>query len=180
MNDGTQDLGPWIERLSALHRNLLRKLTAEEGMQFVHVEILQYLSICNHYSNTAQAISEYLGLTKGSISQSLASLEENGFLRRVQDKVDKRIFHIHLQAKGQAVAEKAQHLLNIRGTERGESLLRSTLLTLQIANGMKSFGLCRTCKFNQSPDKGSFVCGLTQEKLHRDDIEKICREHQIS
>ena len=49
----------WIERLSAVHRNLMRQFANEEGLQLVHVEIMQYLSVSNRYSDTTQAISEY-------------------------------------------------------------------------------------------------------------------------
>ncbi len=66
----------------------MRKFATEEGLQLVHVEILQYLSVCNRYSDTTQTISEYLGQTKGSISQSLSNLEENGYIKRTHEKLD--------------------------------------------------------------------------------------------
>lgn len=174
--------GQLLERLSALHRNLLRKFAQTEGLQFVHVEIIQYLYVCNRYSNTTQAISDYLGQTKSSISQSLAQLEQNAVLKRVQDKSDKRVFHLILLAKGFAIAERLNNELDFQRLDSIaiDSKLEKVLSELQTNNGMRGFGICASCKFNENPGKNEFVCGLTKEKLSTEDVKKICREHEAS
>ena len=88
-------------------------------MQMVHVEIIQYLSSCNLYSNTAQALSEYLGQTKGSISQTISNLEKNGLLKKSQDRNDKRVYHLELTFKGKQLSERIHKYLNFNdlGTE---------------------------------------------------------------
>ena len=45
----------------------------------VHLATLRYLCNCNRFSNTASAITEYLGQTKGTISQTLKVLEKSRF-----------------------------------------------------------------------------------------------------
>lgn len=167
----------WLERLSAVHRNLMRRFANEEGLQLVHVEIMQYLSVSNRYSDTTQAISEYLGQTKGSISQSLNLLEEQGFVKRMQDKVDKRIFHLSLSAKGSAVTHRMYASIDLQGAEELEPGLKNLLTSIQKKNNLRGFGTCISCRFNQNPGKNVFVCGLTTEKLTLDDTKKICREH---
>ncbi len=169
----------WLERFSALHRNLMRKFATEEGLLLVHVEILQYLSICNRYSDTTQAISEYLGQTKGSISQSLGHLEESGFIKRVQDKIDKRVFHLSLTIKGRSIATRMLESINLDGSEKLTPAFQTMLTSIQNKNGLRSFGLCSSCKYNQNPGKNIFICGLTNEKLSSDDIGKICKEHEL-
>ncbi len=178
MADSISAVSQWLERLSALHRNLMRRFAAEEGLQLVHVEILQYLSVCNRYSDTTQTISEYLGQTKGSISQSLGHLEENGFIKRTQDKVDKRVFHLALTAKGNSVALRMLDSINLEGADKLEPALKTMLASIQKKNGLRGFGTCKSCKFNQNPSKNSFICGLTNEKLSVDDVKKICKEHE--
>lgn len=178
MTDSISAVSQWLERLSALHRNLMRKFATEEGLQLVHVEILQYLSVCNRYSDTTQSISEYLGQTKGSISQSLGHLEENSFIKRTQDKIDKRVFHLALTAKGHSVAQRMLDSINLDGSAELAPALKEMLTAIQKKNGLKSFGACHSCKFNQSPEKNSFVCGLTKEKLSVVDVQKICKEHE--
>jgi DNA-binding MarR family transcriptional regulator len=173
-------VGQWLERLSSMHRNLMRKFAADEELQLVHVEILQYLSVCNRYSDTTQAISEYLGQTKGSISQSLAHLEENGFVKRSQDKNDRRIFHLALLPSGHSVAKRLAANIKLDGTDQLEPALMELLRSIQKRNGLKGFGVCHSCQFNQNPGKNQFVCGLTNEKLSLEDIKKICKEHEAT
>jgi DNA-binding MarR family transcriptional regulator len=177
MADSRGAASQWLERLSALHRNLMRRFAAEEGLQLVHVEILQYLSVCNRYSDTTQTISEYLGQSKGSISQSLGHLEENDFIKRTQDQIDRRVYHLALIAKGKLVARRILDSINLEGAEKLEPALKTMLASVQKKNGLRGFGTCISCKFNLNSGKNSFVCGLTKEKLSMDDVKKICKEH---
>ena len=177
MTDFIDNGGQLLERLTSLHRNLLRKFASEEGLQLVHVEILQYLSICNRYSDSTKAISEYLGQTKGSISQSLGHLENNDFIKKTQDKIDKRIFHISISPKGMAVTERLFKKIDLGGSSKVEPVLKTILTSIQKKNGLRGFNTCLSCKFNLNPKKNTFVCGLTNERLSADDVKKICREH---
>ncbi len=168
-----------LERISALHRALMRKFAQDWGVQLVHVEVVHYLNRCNRYSDTTQALSEYLGQTKGSISQTIGFLEAEGYLKRIQDKTDKRVFHLHLLAKGRSLAREFEKLFSFPPNFFEDDLsLERVLVHLQKANSLKSFDLCKTCRFNSNPSGSSFVCGLTGEKLSHEDVGKICREHQ--
>lgn len=173
-----------LERLSALHRSMLRRAAADEGLSLVHVEVIQYLSRCNRYSNTTQALSDYLGQTKGSISQSLSYLESKRFIRRHQDAADRRVFHLTLTAKGEKVAERLAALLPQALLTEGEQsaaqganeVLREALRRLQRAHGLKAFGICRECRFNQPESSTSFRCGLTGETLMVEEASRLCRD----
>lgn len=88
-----------IERIGALQRSEMRRYALEHGLQMVHLEVLSYLQRCNRYSNTTQALSDFLGQTKGSISQTVGFLEGEGYIKRVQDQNDKRVFHLELNAR---------------------------------------------------------------------------------
>lgn len=178
MDDTFGTISQWLERAFALHRNLMRQFANEEGLQLVHVEILQYLSVCNRYSDTTQAISEYLGQTKGSISQSLGNLEENGFIRKIQDKVDKRVFHLSLTTKGSSVIKRMSKFIDLDSSDTIVPELKLLLSSIQKKHGFRGFGICKSCKFNQNVGQSNFVCGLTKEKLSLDDIHKICKEHE--
>jgi DNA-binding MarR family transcriptional regulator len=49
---------------------------AAHGLQPVQLEVLNYLSSCNRYSDTPMAVTEYLGQTKGTVSQTIKTLEK--------------------------------------------------------------------------------------------------------
>ena len=173
-----------LERLCNLLRMETRAFGQKYGLQPVQIDALTYLTQCNRYSNTPQAVVEYLGLTKGTVSQSLKVLEQKGLLRRQPDKQDKRVVHLTPTAKGKklienAIADKslAPALANSTQITELASVLRSTLRKVQQMNKRKAFAACHTCRFNEHNKKG-YVCGLTHEPLSAQDIQLICREHE--
>ncbi len=175
-----------IEYMAALIRSEERKRCTELKMQLVHFQVLEYLSLCNKYSDSPAAITNYLGMTRGTVSQSLILLEKRGLIEKRQDQIDKRVFHIQLLVKGfntlkkakpTALFEKAAIILqHYSSITDGEEILIKALTALQKANNSHSFGICKTCKnFTRKPT--SYFCELTQEELSRSDSGKICQEH---
>ncbi|MFY8063120.1 MAG: MarR family winged helix-turn-helix transcriptional regulator, partial [Usitatibacteraceae bacterium] len=90
-----------VERLGNLMRAEARRAGSDEQLAPVHVEALVYLANANRYSNTPQVLSEYLGLTKGTISQSLLLLDRRGLIERYQDDIDRRVVRLRLSATGE-------------------------------------------------------------------------------
>lgn len=146
----------------------------------VHLEVLTYLHNSNRYSDTTQALSEYLGQTKGSISQTVGFLENAGYLKRVQDETDKRVFHLIPLAKGRRLAQDFEtHFYGeIDLASLSEKSLEAALYRLQKKNGLKAFGLCANCRHNSNPTGHKFVCGLTGEALSADETRLRCREFE--
>lgn len=182
------DVFDHIERMAALLRSEERKKCTELGLQPVHFQVLDYLSRCNRYSDTPAALSNYLGMTRGTVSQTLLLLVKKGFIRKAADASDRRMVHLYLLAEGTAILEKARSsdlfkraallLKETPHTNDNEAVFANALLALQRAHKSQSFGLCRTCHyFTKFPD--GFVCGLTKEQLSQSDSEKICQEHTV-
>ena len=172
-----------IERLSSLHRSLLRRAASQYHLQMVHLEILQYLSVCNRYSNTAQALSEYLGQTKGSISQSLKFLEDEGLVQREACITDRRVTRLFITDRARDMLGQVQEAIKNPGVPGQQddviaSALQAALLAWQKQNHMRGFGLCHSCKHNVRIDSYSFRCGLTGEALNPVETGQICREHE--
>ena len=175
-----------IECIAALIRSEERKRCTELKLQLVHFQVLEYLSLCNKYSDTPAAIANYLGMTRGTVSQSLIILEKRAYIKKNQDTLDKRVFHIQLLQKGRNILKKAKptELFNKASAilaanssiVAGEDIFIEARRALQKANNSNSFGVCKTCK-NFSRKSHSFFCELTQEKLSKNDSEKICQKH---
>lgn len=176
-----------IERTGNLLRVEQRLTGKDLGLQEVHLQVLLYLSLCNRYSNTPIAVTEYLNATKGTVSQSLKVLEAKGYLVKQPDGNDKRVVHLNLTAQGEQVVTEAIPSLafveTIQGLTSGQVKdlqvnLTLLLTSLQQANQFRSFGVCQTCRFFIKKDNG-FRCGLTKESLSEYDSSRICREHEI-
>jgi DNA-binding MarR family transcriptional regulator len=175
-----------LERLGNLLRTEERAAGLPHGLQPVHLQALRYLQSCNRYSNTPAALTEYLGLTKGTVSQTLLLLEEKGLLRKEADAEDRRVVHLLLTDAGRKVLKEAlppdlfkRALAHVPGGDAAlEDALTGLLRSLQAANAQRSFGACATCKHFQREGAGRFRCGLTQEPLSREDSLLLCREHE--
>ncbi len=173
------------ERLGNLAEARLKAVALPHGLQPVHARILLYLSAANRYSNTPQAVAEYLGLTKGTVSQSLILLEDKGYLRRVADTHDRRIVRLEPTPAGDDLVREMQRRgaggFAVAARDLPEGLLAGLtqlLRRLQQLEGRRSFGVCRSCRHHLAEGRGRWRCGLTGEPLKAADRRRICREHE--
>lgn len=162
-----------MHRFAALHR-----------MDIVHLRALLFLDRANRYSNTLAGLTGYLGLTKGTVSKSVALLEQAGHLRRTPDSQDRRLQHLSLTDTGLDVVERllahlrlgdiARHM-GMPQTQQATQMLRHVLSTCQRLNQRRVFGICQGCRHHQRTPAGGF-CGLTQQPLDDDQSQRLCRE----
>ncbi len=176
-----------VERMVALIRSEERKKCTEFGLQPVHFQMLDYISRCNRFSDTPAALASYLGMTRGTVSQTLLLLNRKDLIGKQIDTQDKRIVHLFLRPKGEVILQniratnlfaQASDILNKTDVLSHEDTFLQALLALQKANQSKTFGLCKTCKYFTTTDSG-FTCGLTHQSLSQSDSEKLCQEHTV-
>lgn len=172
--------------LTQLGTLLRAEARVETGLQPVQVQVLNYLSICNRYSDTPAAVADYLGLTKGTVSQTVRVLAESGWVDKVPDEQDGRVVHLRLTCEGRALVEEAVPppvLVEALGSmsdaqqQRALTTLRELLRRLQQSNEGLTFGVCHTCKHFLRDGESQFRCGLTLEPLTPPESLLICREH---
>jgi DNA-binding MarR family transcriptional regulator len=110
---------------------------------------LIYLARANRYSNTPQALADYLGLTKGTVSQTLLLLDRRGLVERFEDEIDRRVVRLRLSSVGEQLLAEAQPSLAWQNATRNispnrirnaTSALREALVTLQEDNEGTVFG----------------------------------------
>lgn len=176
----------YIERLSELLRIDSRQSVAIHGLQPVQLEALHYLSICNRYSDTPMGVTEYLGQTKGTVSQTLKVLEKKGLLSKQIDKNDKRMYHLKVSSRGKQLLKKTipttmfVNACEVLSEDKQSDIAKSLkllLITLLQANNMKTFGVCHSCRYNSKTEDNAYFCNLVQQPLTGHDINLICREH---
>lgn len=176
-----------IERMAALIRSEERKRCAELGLQVVHLQVLDYLSRCNRYSDTPAALTSYLGMTRGTVSQTLLLLEKKGYIKKTNDVSDRRVVHLGLLPEGENILKQARQTELFKQAAlifqentfiNHEIIFVKALMALQKANRSQSFGACKSCQHFTRLETG-FQCGLTKQALSHSDSEKICQEHSI-
>ena len=176
-----------VERLGNLMRTELRKAGADEALQPVHVQALIYLARANRYSNTPQALAEYLGLTKGTVSQTLLLLDRRGLIERFEDDVDRRVVRLRLSSAGEQFLAESQPSLPWQNATRNispnrirnaTSALREALATLQEDNEGTVFGVCSSCSWCQKLSQRIYRCGRMGDRLSGPETRKICRIYE--
>ena len=172
-----------VERLGNLMRTELRKAGSDESLQPVQLQALVYLSKANRYSNTPQALADYLGLTKGTVSQTLLLLDRRGLIERFEDDIDRRVVRLRLSAAGEQFLYEAQPSLAWTNATRNispnrirnaVSALREALVTMQDDNEGRSFGACNNCRQCQRLSQRASRCGLKGDRISGPETRKIC------
>ena len=175
-----------LERTGLLLRTERRRVSAAHDLSEVHLAILDYLARCNRFSNTVLAVSNYLGITKGTISQSIKLLEGRGFIKKKPDPHDRRVTRLTLTAKGSKLAKGSVRLegwdavLASYPQQRIDAcalFLSDFLAKLQKRNGYRTFQQCRGCRHLREESSG-YRCGLTRQPLKARELEQICMEYE--
>ena len=187
----TENLYNLAERLGELLRVERRGMLRARQLEPVHLATLRYLCTCNRFSNTASAITEYLGQTKGTTSQTLKVLEKKSLLERVADVKDRRVVHFFVSPTGhRLVSEVLPSLAFMDACARvepsdqvgTEQVLADLITALLQTNNMRAFGICGRCRHNQRRQtgltKGTSFCNLVKQELSASDNQLICREYQ--
>lgn len=178
-------------RLHDLIASLARALQSEQrgqalaaGLLPVQWSVLCYLRDANRYSNTPQAVVEYLGLTKGTVSQTLKLMEAHGWIARAIDAKDRRVQRLSLTEAGRGLLDDTAArvwtwaVADLPPAQRdaAESALARLLAGWQKSRGGRTFGVCRSCAHFRAGGE-AYHCGLTGEALSEEDSLRICREH---
>ncbi len=158
------------------------------GLNPTQWEALRYFARANRFSRTPSALTAYLGVTKGTVSQTINALERKGLVRKKTVKGDRRSVSVELAAKGRRLLadDPLRHLadtvgeLNAVQRDQLDRTLRALLGKTLAGRDGRPFGLCAGCRhFQRNVDDGKpHRCGLLRVPLSEPDSEQICREFE--
>tara|TARA_Y100001936_G_scaffold253799_1_gene321147 strand:- start:6125 stop:6706 length:582 start_codon:yes stop_codon:yes gene_type:complete len=153
------------------------------GLNPAQWEALRYLDRANRYSSTPSALADYLGTTKGTVSQTLIALESKGLVRRDRCPDDRRSIILTITDLGRQVLAEDPLCQVYAATEKvPESqreqladVMRSILDDLCVRHNASQFGVCGDCCHLDGGDcEGGGTCGVTGDPLDANDLERIC------
>ena len=156
------------------------------GLKPTQWEALRFLGRANRFSRNPGSVTSYLGLTKGTVSQTLNSLTAKGLITKTINKVDKRAVVLSLTKKGQKLLaddpirliEKSIQKLPPEDRDAVSTGVEK-LIGLMLKERMsKPFGLCNSCQhFARNHESGKpHFCQLLKQPLCDEDRTKICVE----
>ena len=143
--------------------------------------VLDYLGQANRFSRSPSHVAEYLGSTRGTVSQSFKSLVQKGYVTERRSALDKRAISFELTAKGHDIANAGNKLTdaltNYPAMQKDALLvlLKEVLGDVLPQNTGRPFGICATCTHHESTADGGF-CKLLSEPLLPIETTQICFE----
>ena len=145
--------------------------------------VLDYLGRANRFSRSPSHVAEYLGTTRGTVSQSFKSLVQKNYVTEHRSELDKRTIRFEFTSSGRDVSNADNYLMDALNdcTDGEKDALRSSLRAILgkviSKNKGRSFGLCKTCAHHlHTPDGG--YCKLLAESLLPHEIHQICFEQE--
>ena len=177
-------------RVLTLLERLARVINNDASMSVLKPaqwEALRFFNQANRFSSNPSALTAYMDVTKGTVSQTIIALERKGLVKKNKVKEDRRAVNIEVTTTGLEVLnedplqELALCLEQI--TSKKLEVLSSTLEELLLKTiehrGSAPFGVCKTCQyFKRNSNKGSpHLCSLLEAPLSEKDSHLICREH---
>lgn len=184
-NSGAARVILLLDRLA----RLTRELQFVDGLNPAQWETLRFLAQSNRYSRTPSALADYLGATKGTVSQTLISLESKGLVQRKQKTCDRRQVALTLTPAGVAILDRdPMRILEKSICEMTEDCggalvqgLSRLLHELQHRRDAQHFGVCQDCSMfcrrsgePINPVAGPKHCGMTGESLQDDEARQLC------
>lgn len=188
INPSALEAAHLIDRLD----RLTRSSATVDGLNPAQWEALRYLARANQFSRTPAALADYLGSTRGTVSQTLIALEQKGFVARTQSTRDKRSIDLELTSQAEAMLRDdplialAHDLSATAGNDIDGivTTLRAALQRAVARNDGKAFGACHTCRHFQrdigTTTRAPHRCGLLDEPLSETDSREICVEQELA
>jgi DNA-binding MarR family transcriptional regulator len=148
---------------------------------------LRYCARANRFSRTLSAFAEFHGTTRGTASQTTASLVAQGYLVPTRSQTDRRRVRLDLTDKARVVLANdpiealvlAARALPSNARSRVADALGQMLAHVCRESGKRPFGCCMSCKHLQGDgcrrdSKPPYVCGRVGEPLTKAELQQLC------
>lgn len=154
----------------------------DQGLNPAQVAALGYVARANRFSRSPSHLADYLGATRGTVSQTMKALVRKGLVVERRSDHDKRSISFDLTDSGRAIAMRKRTMDDpLAGLPDDElaalnRALSKTVLAVIRARGARPFGICRTCRHHRRVGHGGY-CRLLKVDLKPIETGQICHEH---
>ena len=141
---------------------------------------LRFFARANRFSRNVSGFADFHATTRGTASQTVKSLVEQGYLQRTRSDKDGRSARFDLTARAdEKLADdpmddlvRAVGALGDRQKEQAAESLQQIMMNLAKGRGGSMLGACTLCGHLQTGD--TFRCRLMQESLDASELEQLC------
>jgi DNA-binding MarR family transcriptional regulator len=183
-----------LERLSQVFRLLLREEAQQHGLSPIQAQFLVYLLFHDVELRRVGRLAREFNLTRATVSDAVASLEEKGLISRDPWPEDKRVVTLRLTPAGERLAAELSTWANTVKEHLGSSspedrevvmrFLMRLIGSLQRSGVITVARMCVTCRFfrrDEHPGRESpHHCALLDVPLAGSDLRVDCPEHELA
>jgi len=158
-----------------------------EGLTAAQWAALRYFSQANRFSRTPSAFATFHGTTRGTASQTIKSIETQGYLTRMRSKDDKRSVQLVLTDKAKDILTNDPFESLVRAADtlppsvhsHFANVLQRILGHVARERGNPPFGTCASCKHLESDicsreGQTPYECGFASEPLLIEELDGVC------
>ena len=160
-----------------------------EGLTTAQWAVLRFFAQANRFSRTPSAFAAFHGTTRGTASQTIKSLEIQGYLTRIKSAEDRRSVLLVLTEKARGILANDPFESLVRAADSlpqsvqghfGNALQR---MLSQVAQeiGKPAFGTCTSCQHLESDGcnrdeqtPSPYACGFTNLPLMLEELDEVC------
>jgi len=159
-----------------------------EGLTAAQWAVLRYFAQANRFSRTPSAFAAFHATTRGTASQTIKSLETQGYLTRMRSEEDRRSVRLVLTDKARVILANDPFESLVRAADslppsvQGHfaNALQRMLSQVAQERGKSTFGTCTSCQHLESDScsrgdqQTPYACGFTSEPLRLEEIDEVC------
>ena len=158
-----------------------------KGLTAAQWAVLRYFAQANRFSRTPSAFAAFHGTTRGTASQTIKSLETQGYLTRMRSEDDRRSVRLVLTGKASGILANDPFESLVRAADslppsvQGNfaNALQRMLGQVAQERGKPPFGTCTSCQHLESDgcsrdEQTPYVCGFTSEPLLLEELDGVC------
>jgi DNA-binding MarR family transcriptional regulator len=158
-----------------------------QGLTAAQWAALRYFAQANRFSRTPSAFAAFHATTRGTASQTIKSLETQGYLTRMRSAQDRRSVRLVLTEKARGILANDPFESLVRAADslpagiQGHfaNALQDMLGQVAQERGRPPFGTCKSCQYLESDScsregNAPYACGFTSEPLCLEELDGIC------
>ncbi len=158
-----------------------------EGLTPAQWAVVRYFARANRFSRTPSAFAAFHGTTRGTASQTIKSLETQGYLTRMRSEADGRSARLDLTDKARAILAHDPLEVLVRAADalapgaRGHFVNGLHRMLGQVARdrGKPPFGTCESCEHLEGDgcsreDQAPYACRFVSEPLLLKELDDLC------
>ena len=120
-------LGYKIGEVSRLFHNKVKRLANDNGISTTYFHIIGFLKRNKENNITQKEICEFMKMKAPTISLTLQSMEQEGYVERVKSENDSRCMYVVLSKKGEELDDKIRGFFQVAENTMKDALTNEEL-----------------------------------------------------